>query len=151
MKLPPGKNPSAYYGVGTTDRINMLTTLLRTCVISSLLINLLACQSKPKSALDRPFVSSLVDSDTNTRDMADIQQEHSLDEVRWKHLRSYSQFAAANRALFPTTGITYGQASQRAERHFFSQQAQDSLARVNKAAGIDLNDVPPAPPLDAPR
>lgn len=129
----------------------MLTALFRTCIIGSLLVNLLACQSKPKSALDRPFVSSLVDPDANTRDMADIKQEHSLDEVRWKHLRSYSQFAPANRALFPTTGITYGQASQRAERYFFSQQAQDSLARANKAQGIDMNDVPELPPLDAPR
>lgn len=129
----------------------MLTTLLRTCAIGSLLINLLACQSKHKSALDRPFVSSLVDSDANARDMADIKQEHSLDEVRWKHLRSYSQFASANHALFPTTGITYSQASQRAERHFFSHPAQDSLARANKAQGIDINDVPELPPLDAPR
>jgi hypothetical protein len=127
----------------------MLTTLLRTCVVSGLLINLVACQSKPKSALDRPFVSGLIDPDTNARDLADIKQEQSLDEVRWKHLRNYTQFASANRELFPTTGITYGQASQRAERYFFSQQAQDSLARALKAQGIDLNDVPTAPPLDA--
>lgn len=127
----------------------MLTTLRRTCVISSLLVNLLACQSKPKSALDRPFVSGLVDPDANTRDMADIEQEHRLDKVRWKHLRSYSALAPTNRALFPTTGITYGQASRLAERHFFSQQAQDSLARVNKEAGIDISDVPELPPLDA--
>lgn len=151
MKLPPGKNLSAYYGVGTTDRINMLTTLLRTCVISSLLINLLACQSKHKSALDRPFVSAMVDPDANTRDMADIKQEHSLDEVHWKHLRMYSQFAPANRDLFPTTGITYRQAGQLGERHFFSQQAQDSITRALKAQGIDINDIPEAPPLDAPR
>lgn len=124
----------------------MLTTLRRTCVISSLLLNLLACQSKPKSALDRPFVSGLVDPDANARDMADIRQEHSLDEVRWKHLRSYSALAPTNRTLFPTTGITYGQASRLAERHFFSQQAQDSLARVNKEAGLGE-----APPLAMPR
>jgi hypothetical protein len=127
----------------------MLTASLHTCVISGLLLNLVACQSKPKSALNRPFVSGLVDPDTNARDLADIKQEHRLDEVRWKHLRNYTQFASANRELFPTTGITYGQASQRAERYFFSQQAQDSLARVLKENGIDLKDMPDAPPLDA--
>jgi hypothetical protein len=118
----------------------MPITLSRAFLASALFLGLSAFQGKRKLALDRPYTDIYANSDTFTRDIADIKKEHSLDELHWQHLRMYPALAPADKKHFPRTGITYRQASQLAEKYYYSAEAQKKIKEATKG-------MPDAPPL----
>lgn len=120
----------------------MPTSLSRAFLAGALFLGLSACQGKSELALDRPYSDMFAAApDTFTQDMADIKQEHSLDEVHWQHLRMYPAIASGDKRLV-RTGITYRQASELVEKYNYSAEAQKQIGEEARAKGI-----PDAPPL----
>lgn len=117
----------------------MPALIYRTFCASALLFGLAAFWGKGKLALDCPYADIFTNSDAFTRDMADIKQERSLDELHWQHLRTYPALAPTNKKHLPRTGITYRQASQLAEKYYYSAEAQRKI----KAATQNIPDAPP--------